>query len=43
MRPPWQEAVQMNEPKDPRMSGKIAMYVLVFIAALVALMVWVAG
>ena len=43
MRPPWQETVRMNEPKDPRMSGKIAMYVLIFIAALVALMVWVAG
>ena len=33
----------MNEPKDPRMSGRIAMYVLIFIVALVALMVWVAG
>ncbi len=33
----------MNEPKDPRMSGRIAMYVLIFIAALVTLMVWVAG
>ena len=33
----------MNEPKDPRMSGKIAMYVLIFIAALVGLMIWVAG
>ena len=33
----------MNYPKDPRMSGKIAMYVLIFSAALVALMVWVAG
>jgi hypothetical protein len=33
----------MNEPKDPRMSGKIAMYVPIFSAALVALMVWVAG
>ena len=43
MRPHWQETVQMNEPKDPRMSGKIAMYVLIFSAALVALMVWVAG
>ena len=43
MRPPWQETVQMNEPKDPRMSGRIAMYVLIFIVALVALMVWVAG
>ena len=33
----------MNEPKDHRMSGRIAMYVLIFIAALVTLMVWVAG
>ena len=33
----------MNEPKDPRMSGKIAMYVLTFIAALTGLMIWVAG
>jgi hypothetical protein len=43
MHPPWQETVLMNEPKDPRMSGKIAMYVLIFSAALVALMVWLAG
>lgn len=33
----------MNEPKDPRTSGKIAMYALVFIAALVGLMIWIAG
>jgi hypothetical protein len=33
----------MEEPKDPRTSGKIAMYVLVFLAALVAMMVWIAG
>jgi hypothetical protein len=33
----------MNEPKDPRMSGKIALYALIFIAALVSLMVWVAA
>ena len=33
----------MNEPKDPRMSGKIAMYVLIFIAVLVSLMIWIAG
>lgn len=33
----------MNEPKDPRMSGKIATYALVFLAALVCLMIWVAG
>ena len=31
----------MNEPKDPRMSGKIALYALIFIAALVSLMIWV--
>jgi|TARA_B100000768_G_scaffold81238_1_gene77042 hypothetical protein len=33
----------MNEPKDPRMSGKIALYALIFIAALVSLMIWVAA
>ena len=33
----------MNEPKDPRMSGKIAQYALIFIAALVSLMIWVAA
>ena len=33
----------MNEPSDPRMSGKIALYALLFLAALVGLMVWVAG
>lgn len=31
----------MNEPSDPRMSGKVAMYVLIFIAGLVGLMIWV--
>lgn len=33
----------MNEPKDPRLSGKIALYALIFIAALVSLMIWVAA
>ena len=33
----------MNDPKDPRMSGKIALYALIFIAALVSLMIWVAA
>ena len=33
----------MNEPKDPRMSGKIALYARIFIAALVSLMIWVAA
>lgn len=33
----------MNEPKDPRMSGQIALYALIFIAALVSLMIWVAA
>ena len=33
----------MQEPKDPRMSGKIASYVLIGLAVLVALMVWIGG
>ncbi len=33
----------MNEPKDPRTSGKIAMYVLIFLAILVGAMVWIGG
>ena len=33
----------MTEPSDPQMSGKIALYALLFLAALVGLMVWVAG
>ncbi len=33
----------MQEPKDPRMSGKIAMVALLVIAALTVVMVWVAG
>jgi len=32
----------MQEPKDPRMSGKIAMLALLVIAALTVVMVWVA-
>ncbi|KGM86353.1 hypothetical protein rosmuc_03764 [Roseovarius mucosus DSM 17069] len=33
----------MQDPKDPRMSGKIAMLALLVIAALTVVMVWVAG
>jgi hypothetical protein len=33
----------MNEPKDPRMSGRIAMYALLVIAAFVGLMIYVGG
>ena len=33
----------MNEPKDPKMSGRIAMVALIIAFALVGLMVWVAG
>ena len=33
---------KMKEPSDPRMSGKIAFYALIFIAALVCLVIWVA-
>ncbi len=32
----------MQEPKDPKMSGRIAMIVLILLAALVTMMVWVA-
>ncbi|KNX41878.1 hypothetical protein ROTO_16030 [Roseovarius tolerans] len=32
----------MQEPKDPRMSGKIAMLALLVIVALTVVMVWVA-
>ncbi len=32
----------MQEPKDPRMSGKIAMYVLILLAVFVTLLVWIA-
>ncbi len=31
----------MNEPKDPKMSGRIAMIALLVAFALVGLMVWV--
>lgn len=33
----------MDDPKDPRMSGKIAMYALLLLAALVVVMVLVGG
>jgi hypothetical protein len=33
----------MQEPKDPRTSGKVAMYALLVIAALTVIMVWVAA
>lgn len=33
----------MQEPKDPRTSGKVAMYALLVIVALTAVMVWVAA
>ena len=33
----------MQEPKDPRTSGKVAMYALLVIAALTGIMVWVAA
>lgn len=32
----------MQEPKDPRMSGKIATYVLILLAVFVTLLVWIA-
>jgi hypothetical protein len=33
----------MQPPKDPRMSGKIAMLALLVLVALTVVMVWVAG
>ncbi|MET4127336.1 hypothetical protein ACSSV8_001142 [Roseovarius sp. MBR-79] len=33
----------MQEPKDPRMSGKIAMLALLVLVALTVVMVWLAG
>ncbi|SEL96606.1 hypothetical protein SAMN05443999_11097 [Roseovarius azorensis] len=33
----------MQEPKDPRMSGRIAMIALLVIAALTLVMIWVAA
>lgn len=33
----------MQEPKDPKMSGRVAMIALLVIFALVGLMIWVAG
>ncbi len=32
----------MQEPKDPRMSGKVAMYVLILLAVFVTLFIWIA-
>lgn len=31
----------MKEPNDPRMSGRIAMYALLFAAAFIGVMVWI--
>ena len=33
----------MDDPKDPRMSGRVAMVALLVMFALVGLMVWVGG
>ena len=33
----------MQEPKDPRMSGRVALIALLVIAALTVIMVWVAA
>lgn len=33
----------MSDPKDPKMSGRIAMYALLVIAVLVGLMIFVGG
>jgi|AntRauTorcE11898_2_1112593.scaffolds.fasta_scaffold167431_1 uncharacterized protein (DUF58 family) len=33
----------MQDPKDPRTSGKVAMYAILVITALTAIMVWVAA
>ncbi|RLJ51751.1 hypothetical protein BCF46_1967 [Litoreibacter meonggei] len=33
----------MNEPKDPRMSGKVAAYVLLGTFAFTFLMIWLGG
>lgn len=33
----------MQEPRDPRMSGRIAMAALLVLVALTVVMVWVAG
>lgn len=41
--PHAQKGTLMQEPKDPRTSGKVAMYAILVIAALTALMVWVAA
>jgi len=41
--PRSKEGTAMQEPKDPRTSGKVAMYAILVIVALTALMVWVAA
>jgi hypothetical protein len=33
----------MEDPKDPKMSGRVAMMALLIMFAMVAIMVWVAG
>lgn len=33
----------MQEPNDPKMSGRVAMVALLVLFALVAVMVWIAG
>lgn len=33
----------MEDPKDPKMSGRVAMIALLVMFALVGLMIWVAG
>lgn len=33
----------MEEPKDPKMSGRIAMIALLVAFAVVAMMIWIAG
>lgn len=33
----------MNEPSDPKMSGRIAMIALIFMALLVIAMIWIGG
>ena len=33
----------MQEPKDPRTSGKVAMYVLLGMAAFTTVLIWIGG
>lgn len=33
----------MQEPKDPKMSGRVAMVALVLLFALTGVMIWIAG